>query len=320
MRRRNLSDEELDIVINLRQNGASWLNIQRQTRIPRRAAKRGYEKWERDQSSNDLKIVRINVVTEEFHKHLRTLIKVSDSLVDYLPETLLFDETRSAEEFLNGLWMRNIEEPESVLPWRLRGDKAQRRTIRQNLMLFKSLQDHTRGEIRWQALEIWKQAWNKGTEILTKLRTESRETVDNILEQKPEVKDRIKKESADIDIHDGMVKGVLEAIWQGILSGKPEQGYELVQITESGQQGATVTFAEKASVATVLPFSDKDLAEEVAGVCRWAADNLRKGDIIQLAITEVHTMRESVRKLEEMLDPLVLRPIIIRTRCDLCPI
>jgi len=318
MRRRDLSDEELDIVVNLRQSGASWLNIQRQTRIPRRAAKRAYEEWERKQSLDDLKIVRINVVTEEFHKHLHALIKMSDSLVDYLPESPLFDETRSADEFLNGLWMRDIEGTELDLPWRLRGDKVQRRIIRQNLMLFKSLQDHTYRDIRWQALEAWKQAWNKGIEILAELRAESHKIIENILKQEPKLEDRIKKESADIDTLEGMVKGVVKAIWQGILNGKLEQGYELVRTRVSDQQAAEVTFGDKASII-VLAFIDKGLAEKVASVCRWAAKNLCKGDIVQRAASEIRTMRQSIRELEEMLDPLILRPIVLRTKCELCP-
>jgi len=31
------------------------------------------------------------------------------------------------------------------------------------------------------------------------------------------------------------------------------------------------------------------------------------------------TMKEAVKELEESLNPLMLRPMIIRTECDLCP-
>jgi hypothetical protein len=57
-------------------------------------------------------------------------------------------------------------------------------------------------------------------------------------------------------------------------------------------------------------------------VCRWAVNNLRKGeksDLVWRLADEVRRMQDRTRELEESLDGLLLRPMILRTRYELCP-
>ena len=61
MRKRYVSDDELNQIIKLKQAGASWLNIQNQTGVPRRSAGKSYEGWQRSQSIEELKAARVNV-------------------------------------------------------------------------------------------------------------------------------------------------------------------------------------------------------------------------------------------------------------------
>jgi hypothetical protein len=60
----------------------------------------------------------------------------------------------------------------------------------------------------------------------------------------------------------------------------------------------------------------------VAEICGWVAKNLsieeRDGQI-RLYKDSIEAMKEAIKKLEDMLDPLMLRPMILRTTCDLCP-
>jgi plasmid stabilization system protein ParE len=68
--------------------------------------------------------------------------------------------------------------------------------------------------------------------------------------------------------------------------------------------------------------ADFDLAEDVAEICRWAANNLsieERDQHISWYRDGIEAMKEAVQKLEDALDPLMLRPMILRTRCDLCP-
>ena len=67
---------------------------------------------------------------------------------------------------------------------------------------------------------------------------------------------------------------------------------------------------------------EKDLFEKIAPALRQAAEIFcieRKEDIIQPLLGDVSRMNAVINALEEMLNPLVLRPLMLRTRCDLCP-
>jgi hypothetical protein len=45
-----------------------------------------------------------------------------------------------------------------------------------------------------------------------------------------------------------------------------------------------------------------------------------KSDLIQKMKEEVSKMQENASQFEAVLNPLVLRPIILNTQCDICPI
>jgi len=67
---------------------------------------------------------------------------------------------------------------------------------------------------------------------------------------------------------------------------------------------------------------EKDLLEKITPALHQAAETFcieRKEDIIQPLLSDVSRMNVVIKALEEMLNPLVLRPLILRTRCDLCP-
>jgi len=63
------------------------------------------------------------------------------------------------------------------------------------------------------------------------------------------------------------------------------------------------------------------LTEEVLSICRWVDDNIRKGPksgVVQKLTDDVCQMQARIKELEESLDELLLRPMILLTRCDLC--
>jgi len=319
MKRKELSDSELDLVIKLRQGSASWLGIQNKTGIPRRVAKRVYENWEHSQSLEELKAARRDVAGEEFRKHLRCLTLLAECLLDCLCVPSSPNETRNADEFLGQLYLRDIyQEAETGGTSWPGGEKETRRIQRQNQMLFKSLQSHTRQEVHWEALEEWKQAWNACIKALNGLRTEASEVVENILNQKPNLKNKVQKGSGKKDAVKRMMKGVLATIWSNTLVGNLDQGTAFARTILHGQGATEVTFGER-DLTVGLIFTEKDLAEEVTGVCNWAAQNLCIRDTVQRVANEVCTMQTRIDELEVMLDPLVLRPLLVRTRCDLCP-
>ncbi len=70
MKKRGLSPIELKKVVELGQLGAKWTEIEHETKVERRAAKRAYKEWERDKIMKEQEAVRFRIAAESFHEHL----------------------------------------------------------------------------------------------------------------------------------------------------------------------------------------------------------------------------------------------------------
>ena len=323
MRRREVSDTELSGVIKLKKSGASWLRIQRETGVPRRSAKRAYEDWERDQSKEELKAARVQVATEVFREHLGCIVQVAEVFVNNLPEFIIFYETRDADKIIDDIWMRDIpEEYAGIVPFRNKSEKKQERINHMNRMLFQSLKDHTVEQVRWQVLEEWKEACDTCLNILEKLRSNARKIITSILSnQELKVRDEIKKSGAGEAAIEDMAKGVVEALWRGIRDGEPEKSHNLIRTKAAKEGGTQVLFGESASI-TMIELVDNNLAKEVERVCKWATKNLYiewKETLVDPLRNGFDTMKKANEELDKMLNPLILCPMILRTRCELCP-
>ena len=323
MRRREVSDTELNGVIKLKKSGASWLRIQRETGIPRRSAKRAYEDWERDQSKEELKAARIQVATEVFREHLGCIVQVAEVFVNNLPEFIIFYETRDADKIIDDIWMRDIpEEYAGIVPFRNKSEKKQERINHMNRMLFQSLKDHTVEQVQWQVLEEWKEACDTCLNILKKLRANAQETVTSILiNQELKLRSEIKKSGAGEALIEDMAKGVVEVLWRGIRNGEPEESHNLIRTKVAKRVSPQVIFGESASI-TMIELVDDNLAKEVERVCKWTTKNLYiecKETLVNPLRNGFDTMKKAVEELDKMLNPLILRPMILRTRCELCP-
>ncbi len=325
-RRRDVSPDELDRIVKLRQSKTSWLKIEHITGVPRQIAKRQYEAWEHSQSKKELKQARIQVATELFNEHLEHIVRLAEALVNRMPESVTLLETRDAGTIIDDIlttWTSSeAEEFVSVIPLQQEIEKAQRRNFRQNEMLFRSLRDHTREKVDWQVLEKWKGGWNTSRAAMKALRCKAEEMVRNILDnQKPSVRDKIEASEAEESILANMVDGTVEVVWRGVNDNTIEKVAELVQTKPMTEGRGLIVFGESGSV-TRIELADSGLAKDVAEICRWAAKNLsieEKERQIRLYRDGIEAMKEAIKKLEDALNPLMLRPMILRTECDLCP-
>lgn len=164
MKKRELSDDELNRLLRLKQSGFSWLKIQREYGIPRRIAKRAYDDWQREQTFTELKESRRTVAAEAFRDHVASLIKLSTFLAMHLDILRTIPtESLSGAQFLDSLWQMNVlGEPQDSPSWGLSetgAEREKRLVIRQHQLLFQALQDHTR-ELRWEVLKEWEDAWD----------------------------------------------------------------------------------------------------------------------------------------------------------------
>lgn len=339
MRRRELSNEELNKVIKLRQAGTSWLKIQHETGIHRRTVKRAYDKWEHSQSLPELKEARKGVAEKAFLDHLKSLTTLAGSVVTNLSVPFsITDMEKNAEQFFIWLWQQNLlwrgvyASPENQERYNLSqrhvytmGDPQcflmgdpQFNSL-ENELLFKCLQDHTRGEgVRWEALKEWKKARDSCAKIVIKLRKETSVGVNNFLKQERETNflQRIKEEEqTQHNPGDEMAKATLNAVWQGVVEDK--LGQDLVRMVSPRSGGQCIM---KVKDETFLIFNDTtSIAEKVIHICNFVLNNLSKGDMVEQLQREVRIMQKATEELRQMLNPVRLTPMILRTRCDLCP-
>jgi len=316
VRRRDLSHEELAKVIRLRQENASWMKIQRETGIPRRIAQRAYEQYQRSQAREELKAARKEVAAEEFRMHLNLLTRLADRIVLTICIPSSPNEMRHAQEvlgmLLQGDWLHEVDFIPAVDPT----ERGKRRMGRQSRMLFESLQVHTHGKVRWQALDEWEEAWDTCISDLVKFREEAHKILSNILNQKPKLIEKIVEVSRKKDAMERMIDGVLHMVWQQLL--EPDQDFPVMQPMPLGNGRTDLTFG-KNHLNEGLIFTEADLAEEVAKACKWAAKNLYKGNTTLAVAKQINIMQERIKELEEMLNSLRLRPLILGTQCELCP-
>ena len=329
MRRRDVSPEELARIIRLRQENASWLKIQRETGVPRRIAQRAHVQWGRSQAREELKAARKDVAAQAFRQHMESLITLAGSLVTSLRVPfLLADMEGNAEQFFSELWQQDLLKRRSYTStddlelhqppgYPTLGD-MQFESL-ENKLLFEALKVHTREEIRWGEVldNRWTEARDNCAKVLHKFRLDTNVVVNNFLNQEREVNfmSRIKEEEdTRRNPVEQMAEAVLKAIWQGILEDK--LGQDLVRMVSPQGSGQDIV---KVRDETFLIFNNTGLAEKVIHICNLVANNLCKGDMVQQLSDGVHRMKKATEELREALNPVKLTPMILRTRCDLCP-
>ena len=332
MRKRELTHDELNQVIKLRQSHASWLKIQKETGVPRRSARRAYENWERNQTPEELKAARTNVAVAVLQEHLEDLTTLAVSLVENLRVPSSPEVDSDAEQFFAGFWQKDLrhrgfhvfsETKETISSPRVSDIRDAKSRERENKMLFQSLKVHTGERVRWDALDEWKHARTCCARNLSELRRGARVIVDNFL--KLEVRTSpirgIKDASGEDNPVECMTEAVLKAIWKAMNqdnpTGEPPSFETALQVAGKTQETRVNCKGDK-----LFAFGDASLAGKVAQICSRTANNLYRGeksDLIRSLTGEVQTMNEAVEKLEASLNSLVLKPLILRTRCDLCP-
>jgi hypothetical protein len=323
MRTRSLTENELDQVIQLKQRGCSWLKIQNETRVPRRTAQRAYERWVKNRSMEELKSVRMSVATDEFQKHVNDLIRLAEAFVDYLhvppsPNITVLDSRHT----LDNLWLQDMH----LVTISHYGsdtaetDRTKDRYAQQHRILFDCLKQHTKEKVNWQPLREWMKAWDGCRQKIDKLRASTREKLLATTGELTGLLEGIVSDSGEKDALDKLINGTLEAVWQCILAGKSYRVEDVVRIGSYSRGKYTVLIMGSGETQVRLSFSNKALAEDIHKKVLSVVLNLRETSIAILTAGDVKIMRDRIAELEKQLYPVVLRPIILNTQCDLCPV
>jgi len=341
MKKRELSPIELKKVVELRQLGAKWTEIEQETKVERRAAKRAYEEWEREKKVKEQEAARFRVAAEAFHEHLNDLIRLTGSLVANLSVPFsLADIERNTEQFLPWLFEQDLllryTQSQTQADVYTMGDRQPFHTgdlqfyHREKEMLFESLKVHTREEIQWKDVldDRWGKARDNCAKIVPELRRKTSEVVNSFLNQEQEREtnflQRVKEGSREDDPVKRMVEVLLREIWRAILRDNLDEEGPWFQTVLRGK-GTPQEINVKSRDETVFTFfgdTNKSLADKVTHICEVAANNVCKGEksyMVKSLQDEVRNMKKATEELREMLNPVKLTPMILRTRCDLCP-
>jgi len=280
----------------------------------------------------ELKEARKDVAAKALFDHLNSLTILAGSLVTNLSAPFfLADMEKNAEQFFPWLFEQDLLQrhvsPETQVhvytmgetqcfyvgdAWSYRREKE---------LLFTSLKAHTREEMRWEDVldNRWKKARNDCAKIVPKLRKETNEVINNFVHQERQTNflRSIEEQSGVGDPVKQMAEVMLRKIWRAIREDKLDE--EGVWFETVSRADGTASVYTKPRDEAVLGFTDGGLAEKVTHICNLAANNLRRGEKAASLKDGFHEMEKACDELREKLNPVKLRPMILRTRCDLCP-
>jgi hypothetical protein len=335
MRRLEVTDKQRDEIVTLREGGTKWTEIQRLTKIDRRTAKNIYENWERNSSVEELQKVRKEVAAAEFRSHLESIIELAVSLISNLNVPRSIDNMKNSEEFLMWLWEQDLVK--HYYPPKPQQDDytgvSQGFFIRdphiyldENKLLYKSLREHTRGEVNWSIFDNdWKNAMDKCAKNLLQLQAETRQLIDNYLQntKEPRFLERVKKTTKENDPAKNVTRAIVNGIWILIMQNNPigELLFETAS-RDTTSVDVVVKFGDGTSGGILLRLVGSDrqyLAENITKQCNSAIRILSDKIVVKELFVEVGNIRRASDTFREMLNPLKLSPMILRTRCDLCP-
>jgi len=327
MQKKQLSNEQITKLRELRRAGYSWLKIQDETGIERRLAKRAYNEWMHGETLNELKQARLNVAAEALNDHLDYLAKLAAKLRDHLNIPLSSKDTRCSRDLFRNFLETNIlrvnYESSQVdterISWRKRN---------LNTQIFNSLKQHTEGIIHWQALSEWEETWDNCQGLLSSLKIEGQKVLSNLLNEDKELlqgstewsqleqaREMRTPEEQIIGAEKRMIESVLDAILKRIVNDVRKN----IPFGKLIEPEVIITFQV---IDQVSVFQEKDLTKKLMIICQNVAQNLLDNQterLIQL-YNEAYKIRKTTDELDGSLEPIILRQIIVTTpRCKLCP-
>jgi hypothetical protein len=338
-----ISEEMRDKIVTLVKSGKNWSKIQRETGIDRRTAKSAYQKWERNSSVEELQKVRRDIAAVEFRIHMDSLVILATTLVSNLglPSSIM-DMKRNSQEFLEWLWQQDILLRQQELSTRYPSSPQvtaipvddngfrigdQRIYYDEKKLLFKSLRDHTGGEVRWNIFENdWKNARDKCAAIVPQFLKDTRQLVDNYIKNANDAGflKEVKKATKKGDPAKNITEAIVNVIWRSITLGKlnKENLPSFETITKDKSENVNV-IAIRSGDENLFSFIGEDkkyLAKNIEQTCNAAIKGLSEKKVVWELDTEAGNIVKSCDNLRAMLNPLKLRPLILRTRCELCPV
>jgi len=310
-----ITGEQISEMIRLRRRGKSISAIAQATGCHRQTVRAYLKERQADILADE---VRKQVLTDELQKHLDDLTQFAVSFKSYL--TLLSSPTeyKDAAAVFKPLLGEHL--PQGLDSDSQKARREQRQMGRRNWMLLKSLREHTREKGWWQAFEEWQQAWDTCRKGLEEVQKQAPKVVGDLLNQKANLKEEVERKTGKKDALKRMARDVLLVAWWVGTASNPEEELEFrnFRVVPEGQRLRIIT----GNYYLNLIFSETEtaLAQEMAALCNLALRNLYQQIMVDEILGMLHRMDEKIEVIDDALDPFILRPLLVRTRCELCPV
>jgi len=318
MKRVDLTPEQLEDVIRYRQGGLSWLGIQNATGISRRVAQRSYEKWQKARSIRELENVRVKVGEVEFERHLDALSRWGESLVDHLSLPEYPDFSTDAGTYFFSLMEKDIPGPPGEEIFTGREDRARARNIRRNELLFESLKEHTAEKMRWDLLTDWMEGWDTCHRVFPGLMTLTGEVIGTTFNGLPGFDEWFvtgREQSRPLEI---LKEGILDVLWKAIVAGEVNAAADSIQ-SEKVELNKEEILRITVGLQNLFQRDNREMDPSVTSYCRGVIDVLWDTGEVKEIRRAVEKMEGVVGALEGVLEREMVRPLILRTRCRICP-
>lgn len=318
MKRIDLTSQQLEEVIRLRQGGMSWLRIHNTTGISGRVAQRSYTQWKRARSIRELENVRVKVGEIEFEGHLDDLTRFAQRLTEHLsvPEYPSF--SRDAEAHLTLLMEKEIVVIRAEAESTASPDKLRARNMRRNRLVLEALKQHSADKFRWDSLDGWMEAWDTCYRVFPDIGPLIDSVISQTFDQFPELDEWFVIKSKDHRPLDILEEGIQDVLWKGIVAGEVGTAINMIY-------GESVELAEEevlqitVGIRSLQQRENREMVPSFVDLCHGVIKDLWDSGEVKEVRRVVEKMQSIAGELEAVMEPLVLRPLILHTRCKLCP-
>ncbi len=331
MKKVDISQPKMDLIYALRSKGHTWTSIEAKTKIPRRAAKHAYEQFDIARRKEDIKRVRASIATEDMRDHITKLVARAEYIVDHLEVPSWPRVNTNVTDFVGPLESSPIifnKQSESndiqvtVAPHGVgatAGDKRVRRIARQNRMLFQAFEEHARQERQWDSFEKWQKAWDKSHQISIELNEKARAMINNFMGQDEKLKTQLDAGKWSEQVIDKMTDIVADLIWNntGITEVEDMTSSWIISLDTNDDKNINWDIVLNGKNIKVIYTA---LPDKVNGIISNTINNLYLSDMVSSVSTVKTKAAMSISQLEEDWDELRLRPLLLSTHCELCPV
>ncbi|MCJ7744321.1 MAG: hypothetical protein MUO99_07185 [Dehalococcoidales bacterium] len=353
MGRLEISEEQLKKIAGLHALGKSWSQIGKDTGIPRRSAKAAYERWSKGQLSDELKAVRVSVAKEQLKEHFDNLITFADYLVNNLTTPTSIEDKRPAETYLKRLFQKKIingdAAGEPIIWIKTPSPRELRRCQEQNKLLRDCLKTHTSGIVPLESLlNDWKHGWDSCIAHTGNLRELVNTKLGNYVKLDKDIYLDIQRfivnRSDATKYTERLAKEITRVLWEAILNydyGADAKSVQSIKPSSffvekwAGQESnyrvlANIEYrvlvgVDGKQVLSLSGSNNDEVKKRAAIVAKWCnntIENVLKADMDDKLIpikNDIIEIENAITALGRHLDNLKLKPILLRTRCEICP-